>query len=190
MFILSPKPIHMKKFTRFQGMMAAFFAVTLLLSSCGGGGVSSPEEMGDKIVSAINGKDKAAFEGLMITKKVMGNVLDKSEMEDADRAKRKEMLEEEFSEVSEEIGKIWTKLNDDLKAAGMEGELKVDKVNKKEETRRGVVGAEVELNLSSGDKKGSLEFVAIKDGNWYLLPDLDFESETSAPMEAMPMEEQ
>jgi hypothetical protein len=171
----------MKRFHFTSSVLAVAFAVAILLTGCGGGGVATPEEMADKLVAALGSKDKAAFDGLLIQKGNLKNLMSKAEMPEDIRKEQMEKLDEEFSKMGECATKEWESALADLKEAGLEGALKVDGVEKNEEERKGTKGAEVKVNVSAGDKKAVIEFTTVNDGKWFLLPDVDVETEEAQP---------
>lgn len=171
---------------------SAFPVVLLLILvstwGCGSGDrPGSPEEMADQLVKAINTKDKAGFENLLCTKEVMKMVLDKSQMDEALKGERLKNLDNEYEDFMKDARQSWEELMAAVKEAGMDqGDLVRKQLDKEQETRDNVMGAEVEMIVGSGGKTAKVAFVAVEQGGWYLLPQIGFRvqnGEMNAPSE-------
>lgn len=173
----------------FKGLWLVVLLAAFCFMGCSGGRPSSPEDMADQLLKSINTKDKAAFEALMCSKEVMNNVLEKSSMDEGEKAERQARLDNEYGEFMDDARSTWDEIMERTKASGMDkGDIALKNLEKDQETRDNVMGAEVELVVEAGGKTAKMEFVAVEHKGWWLLPNINFR--VSGPDESAPAENQ
>jgi hypothetical protein len=171
------------KITTEQYVLGAIAGFLLLfaIGTCGGsgGGAKDPEALAGKVVSAVAKKDRAAIDRLLISSDQLTDVVQKStlpqEAKDESIAQMKKNMVDPAEEFNVRWESIYTRMNLD---AFDHTQMKLVKVDAKEEERQGILGAEVIVEVESAGKPGLILFTGIKAKAWHLLPRVFFESKT------------
>lgn len=164
--------------------LSALVAATLFLNGCGGGGgAASPKEVAEKAVDALSKKDKAAVEKLLLTKAATKDLIKGSAMDEGDKQEAIEEIESGKSDPVAELNERWDDLYKDMQDAGFDyTKMTASNIEFEEEVKQGITGADINVQLTSGDKKGELRLTALKSGGWFMIPRLRFEGDMPPPV--------
>jgi hypothetical protein len=175
------------KITTEQYVLGAIAGFLLLfaIGTCGGGGggSKSPEALAGKVVSAIAKKDRQAIDRLVVTNAQIQTVVSSSAMPQEAKDEAIAQMKQNPIEPVKDLDLRWESIYSRMNLDGFDHkQMKLVKVEAKEEDRQGITGAEVKVDVESAGKPGMVLFTAIKVKAWHLLPRVFFESKTGVQM--------
>jgi hypothetical protein len=164
------------------GAIAGFLVLFAIGTCGGGGGAKDPQTLAHKLVRAIAQKDRAAADKLMISEAKFRDLVKASTMPDEAKEEVYEGLDKGEVDTQAAMDLRWESLYSRMSLEGFDHtQMKVVDVDSKEEERQGMTGSDVKVEVESAGKSAHIQFAAIKSKLWYLLPRIDFRSNSGTP---------
>lgn len=153
----------------------AAFLLLFVIGIFGGGsaGTKTPDQMAEKLVAALQTKEIAEVEKLLITPKDIIALINSSDADEDEKKNAIAEIESGEENPSKALEERWERIYGQMQEQGLDyATLKVEEVAFEEEVRSGIRGAEVEVHVSSKVNPGVIHFTVLQRGNWHLLPEI------------------